>query len=343
MSEQPLPQIKPADLLTCATLADVAKVLPKTEWEWKGRLARGYPTCVAADPGEGKSAIAFDCVKRMLTGQAWPDGSPCVKTSCVVWADTESSQGILLERATAWGIPLERVLMPLADPLGDFRIDNRKHWERFKNLVLLEKPGLVVIDSLRGAHSGKEESSAMHTIMSLVAHLARDLGICALIVHHFRKANEWEKRGGALASLDRLRGSTSISAMCRVVWGIDRPDPTSESRRLSIIKSNLCKAAEPLGFDITDKGVIWTKAPEQPRVESQQRRAADFLSDLLRHQPMTAEEVYDQARAAGISERTIQRAKGQLGVVILPPSGERKRWLWSLPSEREHWSEVYNK
>jgi len=59
-----------------------------------------------------------------------------------------------------------------------------------------------------------------------------------------------------------------------------------------------------------------------------------FLRQLLADVPVEAEAVKAAAREAGISEKTLQRAKDALGVISdrtgFGPDG---RWTWVLPSK----------
>ncbi len=59
--------------LAYSTLADLDGILPETSWIWRGRLAAGYLTLLAGDPGAGKSAICLDIAARILADDTWPD------------------------------------------------------------------------------------------------------------------------------------------------------------------------------------------------------------------------------------------------------------------------------
>jgi hypothetical protein len=62
--------------------------------------------------------------------------------------------------------------------------------------------------------------------------------------------------------------------------------------------------------------------------------AADFLRAMLADGPRLAKEVQAEARAAGITKRTLERAKKLLGV-ISSKAGLAAGWQWSLPSDPE--------
>ena len=68
---------------------------------------------------------------------------------------------------------------------------------------------------------------------------------------------------------------------------------------------------------------------------SQLVKATEFLAALLRDGPLPARTVQTSAEAAGISGRTLERAKQGLGVVSKKRghSGTRGggEWVWELP------------
>jgi hypothetical protein len=76
-------------------------------------------------------------------------------------------------------------------------------------------------------------------------------------------------------------------------------------------------------------------ASEQPA----RTEAADFLRDVLKNGPRPAKDVEGEAKEAGISWRTVNRAKKKLGVVAERRAesgdglGRTGRWYWSLPAD----------
>jgi hypothetical protein len=63
----------------------------------------------------------------------------------------------------------------------------------------------------------------------------------------------------------------------------------------------------------------------------QMRKAKGFLVDLLAAGPVPAEEGKEKAEAAGISERTLDRARQSLGVIAKKDNVFQGRWTWRLP------------
>lgn len=60
--------------------------------------------------------------------------------------------------------------------------------------------------------------------------------------------------------------------------------------------------------------------------------AREFLADLLAGGPVTSKDVYAQAKAAGIAEITLKRAKRQMGIVSKPQVFGGPVF-WTFPSQ----------
>ena len=213
------------------------------------------------------------------------------------------------------------------------RLDDLEHRAAIRSTAQRPDVRAIFVDSLRGAAGGSENSSEFMEAVLWLAELARDAGKPVVLVHHLRKPGE-DDRASAV-TLDRLRGSSAIVQPARVIWAVDAPDPDRPTRRrLSVIKSNLARFAEPIGFDVTEAGVEFGDAPEPPRKETQVAKATDLLLSLLADGPVMATDIFNEARQAGVSERTVRNAKKELRVVARKRPGDR-RWEWALPAREE--------
>jgi putative DNA primase/helicase len=61
--------------------------------------------------------------------------------------------------------------------------------------------------------------------------------------------------------------------------------------------------------------------------------ATQFLRDLLRDGPVPSKQVEADAKANGITQRTLWRAKADMGIAAARLPGQRGAWFWSLPGE----------
>ena len=314
------------------TWAELDRYLPSIEWEWAGWVPRGLLTLLVGAPGEGKSALALALVACVIKGTQWPDRTQIKDPSLAVWCETESAQAVNLERARAWKLPLERILIPQTnDMLSTVQLDTAEGWEALETAC--SRPGvrLVIVDSLSGAHRGDENSASMRDLLTNLASLAQSTGLAMLVVHHLRKKGLFD---GGKIDLDRVRGSSVIVQWARVVLAIDRPNAEYEPDRvrLSQLKNNLARFPQPLGFEISDAGLDFGEAPQEPRTETQVDKACDLLRALLADGPMPANDIFEEGEGAGYSKITLRRGKKKLNIVTLRKSN---RWIWSLPARKD--------
>ncbi len=188
---------------------------------------------------------------------------------------------------------------------------------------------LVVFDSLTGLMAGLHADAIAGAIAQL-ADLARLLHKPLLLTHHLRKRTSRDP--GALPTLERLRGASTITQFARLIWTLDVPDPaTPGHRRLSVIKNNLGPLPAPLGLTIDDRGLHFGPPPHSPVAITEVQRALHFLRDLLAAGPLPYHQVRLAFQAADLSEPTIRRAKKRLDIRSIKLPGA-SAWHWTLPS-----------
>lgn len=314
--------------------AALNSLLAETSWAWPSWLPNGFLTLAVGEQESGKSALALRVAASYLDARPWPNKDPFEgEVGTICWAEAEAGQALNRDRAAAWGLPCDRVLSPLADPLADFRLDNKDHLRALEAVAHDPTTRLIVLDSLSGAHGRRENDAEMLRVIKQLAELARDTGKPVLLTHHLRKRGILDLDDKI--TLDRIRGSGVISQTARAVWAIDIPDPNQpDRRRLSLVKCNLSgNRPEPLGFTIADGGLTFGTAPETPKKETQLDRACDLLRTLLDDGPMTQRDIEAESKGAAIGWRTVERAKDTLGIVVSRVSG---CWLWALPAKREY-------
>jgi len=323
--------------LECSTGKDLDQAIESTSFIAEDWLPRGHVTAIVSSPGLGKSYLALAVVKIITTGQAkWFDEGISVKakSKTVIWCEAEGFQAGLKDRIEQLGIPTESIIFPFKNPLVDFNLD--QHLTDLKRVVAYYKPDLVVIDSLRGSHGREEnDSKAMQSVMSKLVSLAKEFDVAVLVTHHTNKPPPGQPD---LVDLYRVRGSTAITANCRMIWGLDRPDPKDKTVCLKVVKSNLSPFPEYLGLIITDEGIEWVDAPlgfagfdqESPK-KTRVDQAAEWLAGYLKDGPRPAEEVKKRAKEAGYADATLRRASERPGLIRrLPADTDHKFWRWEL-------------
>jgi hypothetical protein len=332
-SERLRPAVAVADVPP-ATWADLPDLLGPITWDWPGWLVRGMLAELVASSGVGKSNLALRIAGTYVCGWSWPDGTPYRgEVGSVLWCEAEAAQKLNLDRAIAWGLPLERLLTPLPNPIDEVDLFSAAHRAAIAERAARTDVKLIVVDSLSGASAGRERGEDQMPIVKFFAELARNTNKPVLLLHHLRKRSLVDV-GGDVVTLDQVRGATQITQMARVIWALDMPNGNDlDHKRLHIIKNNLARFAEPLGLRITDDGLIFDAAPTPPRADSPLNRAIDLLRSILEHGPVAVTKIEEEAAGAAISMSTMRDAKESLHALALRKGkGQGSYWIWSLPA-----------
>lgn len=326
------------------TLADARRIAGSIQWVWPGWLAKGYVTLLTGRKGLGKSTIAMDWTKRILSEKAvWPDGTEVVSVSrdgqqpFVLWLEAEAGQALNAQRAADMGIDLTSIHLfdpppkpgTSSDPFRHFSATSENlRWAR--EAASQEACRMLVLDALSGANGDDENAAKVGKIVLALADIAQSTSKPVLVLHHKSKRQR-DRDGDFLEdSLESVRGSSAIVQYARIVVSLDAPSGDHvQPFRLSQLANNLVALPAPLGYSL-GKEVKYEDAPEgkkgsgsSPAIE----QAAVFLAESLAQGPVAASDLFQAALASGIPERTLRRAKTALGV-----SAQRQGdlWFWSL-------------
>ena len=316
------------------TWEQLSSVLPKIEWLWNDWIPRGFLTEIVGAVEIGKSAFALKLAGVTLSGGSWPDGQLTESRGKVVWLDTESTQGINMERAKNFGLPMNEIIFPQigGDIFSDILLTEPEGWMALEIACREPDVQLIVIDSLGGGMI-EENKPVVKVAMKKLSRLAAELNIAMVVIHHPRKLGFGEYD---VITLDRVRGHSSIVQFARSILALERPDPNLEAVRVKQIKNNLTKKPDDLGFEWADNLLAFRDAPQEPKVETMKDQAINLLQLLLKDGPVAATEIYTEAEEAGMSKNTMRAAKKALGIAARQSAG---RWHWALPAPETAWSE----
>jgi hypothetical protein len=296
-------------------------------WLWPDMLPAGKLTLLDGDPDLGKSLIALDLYARLSTGRPFPDGRPGTgPASALVLSAEDAPHDTIVPRLTALGADLGRVSVwqrDLDDEPWPWRFPG--HARLLDDALTRTDARLAVIDPIMAFLDERVLSASdasVRTALAPLIHLA-DKHRCTLLMHR-----HLTKKGGNKA-LYRGLGSIGFLAACRFAMLV-APDPFDPGRSiLAPVRHSLSKPPPSLAYRIT------SGAADQPALEwlgpaswsadqllesgvrgrhGARDRAVDFLEQMLADGPRVSTEVWAAARKAGLSERTVQRAKKSLNI-----------------------------
>lgn len=318
-------------------------------WLWDRRLPLGKLTVLDGDPGLGKSTVAFDLAARLTRGRAMPDGTGGGKAAGVVVLSAEDGlTDTIVPRLIAAGADRSRVLALQACPDSDGKGEHPPALpddiEYVRAAIVRAEARLVIIDPLMAYLSGDTNSHRdqdIRRVLFQVATMAEDTGAAVIAVRHLNKSGGGQaiyRGGGSIGIIGAARSGLLVAC-----------DPDDENRRvLAPIKNNLCKPPESLSFHLeADPAgaarVVWDGTSTHsasallamPSTDEERHAiddAKDFLLTVLADGPVASSQVLAEARGAGMSEKTLRRAKDALGVVPKKTSMSGG-WVWSLSED----------
>jgi RecA-family ATPase len=308
----------------------LSEVVPeRVRWLWDGRIALEKLNLVDGDPGTGKSAAMTDLTGRVSVGKPWPDGAECEAGGVVILSAEDGLADTIRPRFDAAGGDPSKAVAVSTVPDGD---GNERQIAIPDDLhvieAAIERVGavLVVIDPLMAFLSGEINSHRDQDVRRALAPLARlaeRTGAAVAVVRHLNKAS-----GGN--ALYRGGGSIGIVGAARSALLVAKHPEDDGRRVLASIKSNLAAPAPSLVFDLepAENGAVrvdWKgestldasallSAPTDHEERSAAQEAQDFLRDALSDGPEPVADLRKQSGEAGISWRTVERAKASLRV-----------------------------
>jgi hypothetical protein len=316
----------------------------KVEWLWYPYIPLRKVTLLDGDPGQGKSLLTTDISSRITSNQTMPDGSKGIGGGVVFLALEDGLADTIIPRIEVAGGDRSKIvaLQGVPDGPGKLRLPTVQDVVYIANACDEANAKLVIIDPLMGyigkANSWKDQE--IRSAMAPLVKMADDQNVAVIVVRHLNKSV-------SLRSIYRGGGSIAFIGLARVGL-LCAEDPDNEDKHvLAGIKSNLGPLPPSLSYAIEVNGgiakIAWGgrtshKADDllavdaMPEGNSALDDAEEFLNYVLKDGPVEALVVTTEAETAGISKRTLDRAKRTLGVKS-EKSKFDGRWKWVLPSE----------
>jgi len=329
-------------------------------WLWKDWLALGKLHILAGAPGEGKTTLATKIAATVTTGGAWPDSTKAEEGNILVWSGEDDVSDTLLPRLMAAGAKKEKCYFVS----GTKTASGERPFDPAVDLSDLEQQAnliggisLLIVDPVVSVVTGdSHKNTEVRRALQPLVELAKRLDAAVLGISHFSKG------GAGLDPAMRVVGSVAFTAVARIVLVAAkvRGEEAGDARRvLARAKSNI--GPDDGGFEyfieqtelipgIHASQIVWGQTlngtakdlfaePEDELIEGDEGKtlvaqAMEFLEQVLAEGLAPAKEVTKQANEAGITPRTLRRARERLPVIV--KKGSNGAWYWKLPtSDRE--------
>jgi hypothetical protein len=327
----------------------------KVRWLWQNNIPLGKVTIFDGDPELGKSLVSLDLAARLTRGWTMPDGTEagCPPAGAVIVSLEDGVADTIRPRLEAGGADLTkvRIIQTIAGADGIERTPAVPD-----DLAAIEaairdvNAKLLVLDPLvatLGAETNSYRDQDIRRALAPVVALAERTRVAVLCIRHLNKSGGQNPkyRGG---------GSIGIIGAARAGFLMAEDPDNPELFIMAPVKGNLWKRPRPkaLRYALEDcddvPHVKWLgetehtakslcAQPEDAEETNACAAAKEFLTEILNAGPRDSKEVYREAKAAGVSPRTLERAKTLMRVKAVRVGGLGKdgHWKWSLPDSRE--------
>ena len=313
-------------------------------WLWEGRIARGRMSLLVGMPGIGKSFLTTDMAARVSTGTPWPDRHPCERGSVLFVTAEDDPRDTIKPRLDAARADSRRVQLLAGVIYSDGKDESERMFD-LKSVDILDQTlaamsdcRLVIIDpigSFLGGGTDSHRDNEVRSVLAPVAQIAERYGVAMLVVAHRRKAT-------STSADDMAIGSRAFTGLARSVWHLSKDNDNDERRLFLPGKNNLAKRQAGLAFTIAGEpaSIRWEKDPVdmsadealqgESNGDSAVAEAVKWLREALDDGAVEGKQLRKDARADGIAERTLERAKKVLKVEN-GPDGFGGPWKWKLP------------
>lgn len=280
----------------------------EVEWVIHQILPKEAAGILAGPAGYGKSWMFLDLAIEVSRGGKWLGNFPTQKGS-VLYIDEESSFALLKKRLRKLigGKGVKENDLDVRFVIGQgLCFSNQDSQVRLRNLLELQRPALIIIDSLIRVHRAEENSATdMARVFSEVKGIVRDFNCSILFADHQKKP------GNFGVNLDQLlRGSTEKAAFVDTLLSLKKKNDSiivehSKSRFAEAVPSFVVRIEDPT-VDTTT--ILFSGDAEEPKGKVRLEEAREFLDTTLSDEWVPRKTMVEQAKEVEISEKGLDEA-----------------------------------
>ena len=308
------PQVETVEIIRMSEVDTQA-----VEWLWEPYIPFGKVTIVQGNPGEGKTTFALRLAAACTTGRTLPNRKP-LPPFHVIYQTAEDGLGDTVKpRLMEAAADLDRVLV-----IDEAKQELSLSDERIERAIRQTGARLIILDPIQaymGEKADMNRANEVRPIFRRLAEVAERTGCAVILIGHLNKA-----AGGQSAY--RGLGSIDFRAAARSVLLIGRVKREPNVRVVIHDKSSLAPEGKPVAFcldpetgfewigeyDITaDELLSGAGGNNATKTEQAERLILDLLAD---GKELASEDIVKAAAEAGISERTVQNAKRNMGGIL---------------------------
>lgn len=301
----------------------------EVEWLWYPFIPYGKLTIVQGDPGDGKTTLILNIAAKLSRGDGLDSEMKLSEPMNVIYQSAEDGLADTVKpRLELAGADCERILVIDENEKSLSMVD-----ERLEKAIVQTKARMLILDPIQaylGGGMDMNRANEARDMTKKLGALAEKYKCAIVLIGHMNKAagNKAAYRG---------MGSIDFFAVARSVLLVGRVEGEPNIRAIVQIKNNLAAFGHPKAFQLSENGFSWIGdyeitadevlggiAPKANKME----QAKQMLRELaLTSNAVQSNEIFDMADEQGISKRTLENAKKELGIRAKKINSS---WYWEL-------------
>ena len=299
------------------------------EWLWYPFIPYGKLTIIQGDPGDGKTTMVLNLAAKLSKGEALDENMKVTEPVNVIYQTAEDGLADTVKpRLELAGADCERIIVIDESDKSLSMVD-----ERLEEAIVRTGARLLILDPIQaylGGGMDMNRANEARDMTKKLGALAEKTKCAIILIGHMNKAS------GNKAAY-RGMGSIDFFAVARSVLLVGRVEGEPNTRVVVQIKNNLAAFGHPKAFALSEDGFKWLgdyeitvdevlggitpKANKMEQAKQMLRELAETQSAVL------SNEIFDRANELGISKRTLENAKKELGVQARKINNA---WYWEL-------------
>ena len=304
------------------------------DWLWYPFIPYGKLTIIQGDPGDGKTTLVLNIAARLSKGEGLDNDMKVAEPVNIIYQTAEDGLADTVKpRLELAGADCEKILVidesDKSLSMADERLEEALAKTRAKVLIL------DPIQAYLGGGMDMNRANEARDMTKKLGVLAEKYQCAILLIGHMNKAS------GNKAAY-RGMGSIDFFAVARSVLLVGRIEGEPNTRAVVQIKNNLAAFGHPKAFALSEEGFQWIGdyeitvdevlggiAPKANKIEL----AKQMLRELAETQnAVLSNEIFDRAEELGISKRTLENAKKELGIRARKINNA---WYWELDKVKQ--------
>ncbi|MDD6577283.1 AAA family ATPase [Lachnospiraceae bacterium SGI.256] len=303
--------------------------LQEIEWLWYPFIPYGKLTIIQGDPGDGKTTLVLNIAAKLSKGEGLDENMQIAEPINIIYQTAEDGLADTVKpRLELAGADCEKIMVIDESDKSLSMID-----ERLEEAIVKTGARLLILDPIQaylGGGMDMNRANEARDMTKKLGALAEKTKCAIILIGHMNKAagNKAAYRG---------MGSIDFFAVARSVLLVGRIEGEANTRAVVQIKNNLAAFGHAKAFELSESGFQWLGdyeitvdevlggiAPKANKME----QAKKILRELAETQnAVQSNEVFELAEEHGISKRTMENAKKELGIKAKKINNA---WYWEL-------------